>query len=325
MKNKLLIPALLIFSIVSKCARAADAYDSTANKTEVASLSLDWQDAARDREVPVKIYYPKNPTGKLPVIIFSHGLGGSRAGYSYLGESWASHGYISIHLTHRGTDTQALLEAGVAHMAEQMKKIISDPMQAVDRCKDVGFAIDQLEGLNANDKLPLKGHIDVDKVGMAGHSYGGNTTMLTSGEVSRSGRSWADPRIKCAIAMSPPVAVPERLYDRTWAQINIPLFVMTGTKDDSPVGETKAAQRRIPYDHLALAPAYLLILNGGDHMVFSGRRQQESDEAFEQLITQGSLAFWDAYLRDNAAAKAWLKEGGYAKVLGDQATLELKN
>jgi predicted dienelactone hydrolase len=325
MRKLLSIVVLSLLGTITGYARAADAYDPTANKTDFASINLDWQDPARDREIPVKIYYPKEMTGKLPVIIFSHGLGGSREGYKYLGEFWASHGYISIHLTHRGTDTQALLAGGLDHMSETLKKIVADPMQAVERCKDVGFTIDQLEGLNANEKLPFKGHIDVDKIGMAGHSYGGNTTMLTAGEVSRSGRSYADPRIKCAIAMSAPVAVPPRLYDETYAQVNIPLFAMTGTKDDSPVGETKAAQRRVPYDHVKLAPAYLLILNGGDHMVFAGRRQQSTDEHFEDLITQGSLAFWDAYLRDNAAAKAWLKDGAYAKVLGDSGTFEQKN
>ncbi len=77
MRQSFSISALLLLIVgLTPQLWAADAYDPTANKTEFASINLDWQDPARDREIPVKIYYPKEMTGKLPVIIFSHGLGG---------------------------------------------------------------------------------------------------------------------------------------------------------------------------------------------------------------------------------------------------------
>ncbi len=52
-------------------------------KKEVGTVKFDWRDARRDRLVPVKIYFPKEGTGPLPIIIFSHGLGGSRECYEY--------------------------------------------------------------------------------------------------------------------------------------------------------------------------------------------------------------------------------------------------
>ena len=43
-----------------------------------------WQDSRRQREVPVRIRWPSNalpvPAGGWPVVLFSHGLGGTRAG-----------------------------------------------------------------------------------------------------------------------------------------------------------------------------------------------------------------------------------------------------
>ena len=72
----------------------------------VETASFDWTDAARNREVPVKIYYPKDGAGTCPLIVFSHGLGGSREGYEYLGRHWASHGYVSVHVQHKGSDTE---------------------------------------------------------------------------------------------------------------------------------------------------------------------------------------------------------------------------
>ena len=49
-----------------------------------------WHDSKRDRDVPVKIYSPKSGSGPFPVIIFSHGLGGTCETYSDLGRDAAS-------------------------------------------------------------------------------------------------------------------------------------------------------------------------------------------------------------------------------------------
>src|ERR1044071_3671029 len=64
------------------------------------------RDASRNRDVPVKIYYPrsKDPQEKFPVIVFSHGAGGSKDGYAYLGETWAQAGYVCVHPEHFGSD-----------------------------------------------------------------------------------------------------------------------------------------------------------------------------------------------------------------------------
>jgi predicted dienelactone hydrolase len=67
-------------------------YNAKPGKYAVETISYDWQDKTRDRDVPVKLYFPKSGAGPFPVIIFSHGLGGSRDGYEYLGRHWASHG-----------------------------------------------------------------------------------------------------------------------------------------------------------------------------------------------------------------------------------------
>jgi predicted dienelactone hydrolase len=301
-------------------------YNPDANKVDITSLETTWHDDARNRDVPVKIYYPTAGKDRLPIIIFSHGLGGSREGYSYVGKYWASHGYVSVHLTHVGSDTAAILANGFTAMEKTELAIVSDPINAVDRCGDVSFAIDQLTDADTDDKSPLKDRLDLKHIGMAGHSFGGNTTMLIAGEQTISGNSFADKRISCAIAMSPPIAVPKPRWNQVYADVKIPLFVMTGTLDDSPIGETKAADRRVPFDHVKNIPAYLLTLTGGDHMVFSGQRRggfKSTDDHFHQLIQQGSVAFWDAYLRGNDSAKKWLKED-FAKLVDKDGVFELK-
>ena len=99
------LPMLLLLASLARPGLADPApYKDAPGPHAVASLLEDWQDSARDRSVPVKIYYPEKGTGPFPVVLFSHGLGGSRNGYSYLGEHWASHGYVSVHLQHVGSD-----------------------------------------------------------------------------------------------------------------------------------------------------------------------------------------------------------------------------
>jgi predicted dienelactone hydrolase len=78
-------------------------------------------------------------------------------------------------------------------MPQEAQTIATDPMNAVDRCKDVSFAIDQL-GIETHDrsgKSALNGsRLDLStSIGMAGHSFGANTTMLIAGELTKAGKT----------------------------------------------------------------------------------------------------------------------------------------
>jgi hypothetical protein len=111
--------------------------------------------------------------------------------------------------------------------------------------------------------------------------------------------------------------------------IKIPIYHLAGTLDDSPISNTQAAERRIPFDQTKNAEKYQLILNGGDHMVFSGRSgvrgNRAKDPRFHELIRMSTTAFWDAYLREDAAAKDWLSGGAFLKTLGTDGTFESKH
>ena len=124
----------------------------------------DWFDAKRDRKLPVKIYFPKSGDGPFPVILFSHGLGGSREGYEYLGRCWASHGYVSVHLQHPGSDAAVLQGTNVAEMMANLRKAAATAENAVNRPLDVSFAIDQLKRLN-REQPQLEHRLDLDRIG----------------------------------------------------------------------------------------------------------------------------------------------------------------
>ena len=76
-------------------------------------------DAARNKDLPLKIYYPDAP-GPFPVIIFSHGALASKDCYSELGQYWASFGYVSIHPSHG----DSIADSG---FRGTLREAISDP------------------------------------------------------------------------------------------------------------------------------------------------------------------------------------------------------
>jgi len=303
---------------------------------EVAVLMLDWHDAARDRDVPTKIYFPKEGAGPFPVVIFSHGLGGSRENYEYLGRHWAGCGYISVHLQHIGSDDGVWKDLPMAERGKSLQKAAANLSNALERPIDGQFALDQIERLNAADGSALRGRLDLKAMAIAGHSFGGYATLALAGQTFMlpffQTKRYDEPRLKAAIQMSAPAPAIRRALDATYASITIPVMHMTGTKDFLELlPQTTAADRRIPYDHMSGSETCLIIFNEGDHMIFSGRERMAAsseklaqDADFQKLICASTTAFWDAYLKDVPAAKTWLLEGGCEKIMGEQATFEHK-
>jgi hypothetical protein len=136
----------------------------------------------------------------------------------------------------------------------------------------------------------------------------------------------ADPRVKAAIPMSAPVPANQHRLDEIYAKIKIPCLHMTGTKDSSPIGDTRPEERRLPFDHSNGSDQYLITFTDGDHAIFSGRGRlltNPKDEQFHELICASSTAFWDAYLRGDSRAKSWLQKD-FKTVLGGDGTFEVK-
>jgi predicted dienelactone hydrolase len=329
----LLAVSLLAFPFAALCHEApspAPTYSPEKPDHKVATLLVTWHDPARDRDVPVEIYYPAHAKAPCPMIIFSHGLGGNRFGYSYLGQHWAGCGYISVHLQHIGSDDAVWRGAGINGYAA-LTRSVADPKNALNRAEDVSFAIDEMLRLSRMTNLggydPLRGLVNEKAIGMAGHSFGAWTTLAVVGEKTGASQPFTDSRIKAAVAMSAPVPGGPEKAKGQFAAIAVPVFHMTGTRDDSPIGETKAADRRIPFDQSTTPGTCLLILDGADHMTFSGHifgAFRQDDARYQALILAGSTAFWDVTLRGDQAAGDWLYKGGFAALLGKEGTFETR-
>ncbi|MCG6533352.1 MAG: acetylhydrolase [Syntrophales bacterium LBB04] len=318
--------AILMVILLHGSVRAEPPYDQAGNK-QVSFFYEELFDEARHRPIPVKIYHPQG-NGPCPVIIFSHGLGGSKDSYEYLGRRWASRGFISIHPQHQGSDQEIWKDK--ANPIIELNRAVKDPTNLINRPLDVKFIINQLIALN--QKSPLKGQVDQTKIGVGGHSFGAYTTLALVGQIlpKLNGQdfSFLDPRIKAAVVMSPPTGSTKAHPKKSYGSIHLPILHLTGTKDNSPIDpKTLAQDRRLPYDNIQGPDQFLVILEGADHMVFAGQRLHktvDTDPLHHNLILQLSSAFWEAYLNNDPTAKAWLIDGGLQKSVNQNGRVEIK-
>jgi hypothetical protein len=140
---------------------------------------------------------------------------------------------------------------------------------------------------------------------VAGHSAGAFTALAIAG-MRAGGADASDRRVKSAIAMSMPKmpgVVPPGGYDA----IAIPVLHMTGTCDGSLIYRTRPRDRRIPFEATHATNEYLVTMEGVNHDVFSN-----VEDAHHAEIAGIVVAFLDATLRDDAAARAWFDGGGLA-------------
>lgn len=229
---------------------------------------LDWDDAVRQRPVKAKLYLPPPSAGPVPLVVFSHGIGGSREGYTYLGKYWAANGYASLHLQHAGSDRNLWMGNPLSLVSRL--QAAAQESEAMDRARDLGFSLDQLL---AGELAP---RIDASRIAVAGHSYGANTTLLVAGaQVRREGRNldFADPRIRAAVLISAPPFYGESDPQAILGHVRIPTLHITATADDIliPGYASGLADRTAVFAAAGSARKALAVFKDGSHSIFTDR------------------------------------------------------
>jgi predicted dienelactone hydrolase len=277
-----------------------------------------WTNQASGRVVPFRARVPEGE-GKRPTVIVSHGLGGSLDAMEYLGEHWARQGYLVVHLQHPGSDSSIWM--GMVLNREETVKAATSVEEFTARVRDVRLALERLRTEPA-----LAARHDGGEVAIAGHSYGARTSMALSGErfPAAPNADLADPRIRAAIVLSPP---PYSGRER-FSAIGIPQFHWTGTKDVTPIEESQdPALRLAPFRESSNPSSYLVVLDGADHMAFSGRlpmspSRRGNYQRWHAQMAEATTRFLDATLRADRKAKAWLDGEGLRKLLGKTDVVE---
>lgn len=133
---------------------------------------------------------------KYPIVLFSPGVGGTRFQNMFQVEELASHGYIVVGIEHPYHSVATVFPDGHATGLSKMNLLdlsASDKMISEVIVKDIQFVLDQIESLDRNDSTGrFKGRIDLERIGVMGHSIGGAAAaqMLL-----------LDPRVKAGINM----------------------------------------------------------------------------------------------------------------------------
>lgn len=288
---------------------------------EVSELLLDPIDKVRSRVVPVKVYWQKTLHEKVPVILFSHGLGGSRENSAYLGKHWAEAGYVAVFMQHVGSDESVWKDAPRQERMRAMQQAAS--MKAfLNRTGDVKFVLDQLELWNGDGSHPLQGCLDLARIGMSGHSFGAVTSQAMMGQKSGGKEVFLDPRLDAFILMSP--SPPGNGSAKSaFGHVTVPVLCMTGTKDGNII-KTRAQvtpdTRKKVYESFTQGEKYQVVFQDGKHLMFSDRvlRGQQRDPRYHAAIIKLSTSFWDAYLKGKAEAKAWLQSDQTNEVLNEE-------
>lgn len=281
-------------------------FTSIAN--EVQEYRFNLMDHDRERQIPVKVYYKKS-SSPVPVILFSHGLGGSCENNAYLGNYWANANYFVIAVQHAGSDTDTIKNAKLFDKIKALKEAVS-PKNALARFKDIPFVLDQLENWNKDKNHIFKGSLNLDSIGMSGHSYGAITSLALAG--SQFNRiNFLDERIDTFFAMSPKPSKISSL-EKSYGSLKQPFLCMTGTKDvGTMVDKTlKASDREKVYEAMPNGDKYQLVLEGGEHHSFGDNnsfKARSRNPKHHPAIQKVSLQFWDAYLKQNSTSKAWLQ------------------
>ena len=224
---------------------------------------------APERTLVTTIARPDEP-GPFPLVLFSHGFGGSGEDYSALLRAIASAGYVvaapDYPLTNENTPGGP--QRGTPDMAQQPA--------------DASFVINEVVRMSNEAGGPLSGSIDPERIGAAGHSMGAGVTMgLAYNECCQ------DPRVKAAAILAG--GIPSVYRGVFFRPPSPPILVVHGEADDAL---PYLGGRRVYLD--AGVPKFFLTIVGGNHNApYSAAPGQPQAE----VVVAATVDFLDTYLK----------------------------
>ena len=300
-------------------AMAARAWPVAAQAGTGQVMDESWTDSARKREVPLRLRWPDAAAfpGERPVVLFSHGLGGTRDGGAVWGEAWAMAGFVVVHLQHPGSDLAAVRASASSFNDKAGLRAAASAAQLVARLQDVGFVLDQIARRHAA-RQDRWASVRPIAVGMSGHSFGAHTTLGMAGQRYPGFEGVSEPRLGSFIAFSPTIPLvgdAQRAFDR----MARPVLSITGTRDQDVVGNGATPDKRMAvFDALPTSGKGHLVLQDADHMTFGGQTGRAAEIVPREPVTRDLQAahhavvatittdWWRATLQDDAAARARL-------------------
>ncbi|MFN3587173.1 MAG: alpha/beta hydrolase family protein, partial [Moraxellaceae bacterium] len=283
-------------------------------------------DTVRQRALPVRVLLPA--TGKThPVVVFSHGAGGSRLAHLAQARHLASHGYAVLAVEHPGSNRDDL---SLLRPRASLARMTQDAGEVLGRPGDIRFVLDRAAEWHLNHPQ-LQNRLDLGAVAVVGHSFGAYTALAACGARPAldglqppQGRglspSLADHRITACVALSPQAPGAPFFLPGSFATLARPVLGISGSADRQQ-GEVAPAARR---EAFALWPAgahRFVWLAHADHGAFAdsgGASRQlpsRTRRDAQPLVRATTLLFLEWQLRGERAADALLDEASLRPLL----------
>jgi hypothetical protein len=322
---------LLLAGLLSVMLAACEADVTTAYKPDpgdypvVVESLVQLAYPALDKNLFLRVTFPE-PEGQYPVIIFSHGGRCSRDLYVDLADHWASHGYIVIQPAHLDSVSieKPSLPRGVMLMKEASR---TRPLDVIWIADSLGRIEELVPG--------LAGKIDAERLVAAGHSLGGGTAMTVTGLTLIDPNDdtlgdVVDERFDLLLLITNPGNNPMMPED-PWRVVAVPTFVATGTKDYSALAKRmkRGSGFRFPDDvSFADTPNHFLMIQDMDHylggLICRNDVDGPPDHDAVDIINGVSVAFLNAYLRDDPTAMEFLEGATVPGLTGNRGELDIR-
>ncbi|MGQ9860342.1 MAG: alpha/beta hydrolase family protein [Thermodesulfobacteriota bacterium] len=259
---------------------------------------------------------PDSGRGPYPLLVFSHGYGGSGLGYVFLTEALASRGWIVACPDHHDAHSIVRIRTGqrrdldrAAFLREVMEIGTSGP---ADRGKYL-YRLDEMQlvmgQMLASETFgPL---IDKDRVAVGGHSFGGFTALGLCGPIPER----HDPRVKAVLLFS--TGAGSYLFkEEELAAVRIPSMLFMGENEEGQLRGSKSMwELHSRIFRNVSPPKHFLVVKGGNHFSFNNRfsdslwaRLMSGSESQFEAIRRYSIAFLERYVLGRKDAECLLEE-----------------
>jgi len=259
--------------------------------------TLTFQNPLREGNIPFDVYLPKIPSqsreqgdtiASTPVIVLSHGVASGRNAFLYLAQHLVSHGYAVVVPQHYDDNRKYFQFLSGAETPP-------NPITLISRPQDISYVLDELEQLSQTHQD--YDSLDLDNVGVLGHSLGGFTVLAAAGAAlnfdevrqncsvedrdrpslnpsllvqcdladlaAQAPFDLRDERIKAVFALNPPTSL---FFGETGlAQLEIPTLMMAATADIVVPAIPEQIQT---YRGIQVEERYLVVVENATHFTF---------------------------------------------------------
>lgn len=237
----------------------------------------------------------------VPLVLFSHGLGGCALQSTFLTEEVARAGYVVAAPDHRDTATCSIDGGGLRLQNLRTEQPLLEPARwnegtEVARLQDLREAIARVGG-----DPDLARIADTRRVGAVGHSLGGYAVLGLAGAWA----TWRTPQVTAVVALSP--FVTPFLAHGTLSKVAVPVMYQGAQFDWGMTSNVEG-----PNGAFALSPApkYFVKLRGGTHVEWTNLACLGTASVAECLKARGNaglinryvVEFLDRYLKDVPSA-----------------------